>query len=526
MFEQRRGGQRQRHHLALHRVLPFLLSCPGHAGRSQVDGNGVWSTGDAGRSWGRDFPCALEEGQARIFDGILEQHLLVAAVVHEDEPRVGLALAREKLLVALDVAGLHRVHDPVVQCVAGIVAGSHDIEVVLVHVVEKPAQVFGRQADLEGPGNVGVAEYPGHVRQVFQEHALVGHLLADRIGGAVHRHDHPAQYLEPEPGRRDDDVGRQVLAGLEHNAAFAEALDVIGFDRGAATTDGFEQVAIGHRAQALVPRHVVGGEVAHVGVGADLATDVRKDDPAHQPRPLPAGDIGRPIQHDIALAGQAIGPAGGHDARERGRQCVGGRQRVDIRRGALQHGDMPGFVGHGRYQRGRGGTAADHHDVLAGVVQVLRPVLRMDPHPFERLLAGKARQETCVVVVVAGAAQQELAAVLPHRCAGLMHGADLPQALLAAPVGAGDLHAVMDLLVQAMLPGRVLDVPPDRGAVGEHLGASPQAELVAVAEHVRIGTDAWVTEQVPGAAHAGAPLEDRHAALRELLRQLAGGTNA
>jgi hypothetical protein len=49
-------------------------------------------------------------------------------------------------------------------------------------------------------------------------------------------------------------------------------------------------------------------------------------------------------------------------------------------------------------------TAADHDHPLAGVVEVLRPVLRVDDRSAEPLQAGEGRLVAGVVVVVTAAA--------------------------------------------------------------------------------------------------------------------------
>ena len=64
------------------------------------------------------------------------------------------------------------------------------------------------------------------------------------------------------------------------------------------------------------------------------------------------------------------------------------------------------------------------------------------------------------------------------------------------------------------------------GAVGEHLQLVPRPELVAEGEHVGVGPDAGVAEQVPGAAEPLASLQHRDGLVRELGRHLAGRADA
>ena len=54
----------------------------------------------------------------------------------------------------------------------------------------------------------------------------------------------------------------------------------------------------------------------------------------------------------------------------------------------------------------------------------------------------------------------------------------------------------------------------------------PRPELVAEGEHVGVGADAGVAEQVPGAAEPLAALQHRDGLVRELGGQLAGRADA
>ena len=87
-------------------------------------------------------------------------------------------------------------------------------------------------------------------------------------------------------------------------------------------------------------------------------------DPALELNVLPAGDrIGRLLRQQPL---------------QQRRYPVGVRYRGHVGRRALQHHDVPGFLGHLREQRHRGRARADDDDFLAAVVEVLGPVLRMD----------------------------------------------------------------------------------------------------------------------------------------------------
>src|SRR5262245_47569518 len=122
---------------------------------------------------------------------------------------------------------------------------------------------------------------------------------------------------------------------------------------------------------------------------------------------------------------------------------------------------MAGGFRHGRKQCGCGGSASDDDDFLARVVQLFRPVLRVDSDAFEVFLARERWEKTIIVVVVARTAHKILAAVVTHSSAGFMPGRQMPQTLLAGPVRADDLQSVVNLLGETVLRGGFLDVAAD-----------------------------------------------------------------
>ena len=81
---------------------------------------------------------------------------------------------------------------------------------------------------------------------------------------------------------------------------------------------------------------------------------------------------------------------------------------------------------------------------------------------------------------------------------------------------------VANRFVYAVLGGRLADVVEDGGPVGHGLVVTPRAEAIAERVHVGVGADAWVTKQVPRAAHRLAPFEDDETLLRALYLQMAG----
>ena len=86
--------------------------------------------------------------------------------------------------------------------------------------------------------------------------------------------------------------------------------------------------------------------------------------------------------------------------------------------------------------------------------------------------------------------------------------------------------AVPDVLVDAVLDGGFLDIGLDRRAVGDGLGRAPRLEPEPEGEHIGVGTDAGIFEQIPGAAHVLAALENRVGLRRAAVLQVPCGADA
>src|ERR1700688_1469829 len=68
--------------------------------------------------------------------------------------------------------------------------------------------------------------------------------------------------------------------------------------------------------------------------------------------------------------------------------------------------------------------------------------------------------------------------------------------------------AKANLAVDAISLGSVANIAADRFAVGDRGVGFPWAKRIAEREHVRVGPDPRITEQVPGAADRIAAFED------------------
>ena len=181
-------------------------------------------------------------------------------------------------------------------------------------------------------------------------------------------------------------------------------------------------------------------------------------------------------------------------------------------------------IGKGGNQSHSGRPAADHHDLLALVVEVLRPVLRMDDGAAEVLGARELRRIALVVVVVAAGREEERGGDLDLFPAPV--DAKRPAVVGVGPVRGDDLLAVADVLVDAVLGDGLLEVGHDRRPVGDRLLGRPRLEPESEGEHVGVRADAWVLEQVPRAAEVLAALQDRVALGRAAVLQMPGGADA
>ena len=77
-----------------------------------------------------------------------------------------------------------------------------------------------------------------------------------------------------------------------------------------------------------------------------------------------------------------------------------------------------------------------------------------------------------------------------------------------------------DLLVDAVLGRGLADIVQDLRPVGDRLRLGPWLERIAEREHVGVGADAGIAEQVPGAADAVAALENGIALARAFVLQV------
>ena len=179
-------------------------------------------------------------------------------------------------------------------------------------------------------------------------------------------------------------------------------------------------------------------------------------------------------------------------------------------------------IRHGRNQGNcRGATANDHH-LLAGIIQIGGPVLRVDTGPSEVLDPGKLGQVTRLVVVVTGATDQKVAGVDLLLTADRISSGDRPELVLTGPVSTLGGRVEADPVSNPEFFCGITDVVADGVATGKHLEFVPGPELVAEGEHVRIRADTRVAEQIPGAAHGRTFFQHDKALVRTGVGKVAG----
>ena len=179
-----------------------------------------------------------------------------------------------------------------------------------------------------------------------------------------------------------------------------------------------------------------------------------------------------------------------------------------------------GYHGHS------GGAAADHDDLLARVVQILGPLLRVHDLPTEAVPALELGGESPVVPVVTTGHENPVGTEL-HQLFGLgVLDVDRPAGIGTRPGRAEHLVVEPHLFVDAVLGGRLPEVAQDLVGAGDGVFVTPRLELVAEGVQIGVRADARVAEQVPGAAAGAARLQDGVGPARVLLLQVVGGADA
>ena len=187
---------------------------------------------------------------------------------------------------------------------------------------------------------------------------------------------------------------------------------------------------------------------------------------------------------------------------------------------------MLGLLRQGGDERDGGGAAADHHDPLAGVLEVIGPAMRVgDPAP-ESLGPLELRQVALVVGEVAASRPRR-----SRRSCCTVSPVSVRSTSTSQRDSAEDHSILDDALIEAdpaidpALLGRLADVGEDRVAVGERPRPLPGLEPEAEGVDVGIAANAGIAVEVPGAPRDAPRLEDRVAAARALPLEVMGGAD-
>jgi hypothetical protein len=150
----------------------------------------------------------------------------------------------------------------------------HPSRAFFVHVRDEPADEVGDEVGAQRPARPEIAEDPGHIGDTGEHGAAIGHGVAEDELPVVDRKRDVAEHAQMKPGRGDDDIGGEGVAGPEKDAGRVEALDLIGDDRRLAGMDRLQQIAVGDKGDALLPGPVAWREMGRdVVVGPEMGAD-------------------------------------------------------------------------------------------------------------------------------------------------------------------------------------------------------------------------------------------------------------
>ena len=390
------------------------------------------------------------------------------------------------------------------------------------HKTHQPAQITRDHFDLEGPRGIEIAEQRDEIGHALVHAALVEAARGDLDRRAVDGQRDVAEPIGLQPRRRDHDVGLEHAPGSRAHSLGREGFDAVGDDLQAALAHGVKIIAVERDAQPFVPGRIARREIGELRPGSQRLARKIHEIGLGLGRVLahPAADQ-RP-EHGLGLAHDAVRGGGGEPtAKGVGERRAGGTGK-HVGRGTLQQRDV-GALGERRRQSDRRGAAADHQHFAPRDVETLRPELRM--HDFAPK-GAQARQIGAIGAVIAkiSGADRDMAAsdvYAPLWRVGLQG----PQAVARIPRGGEHAGAKADRLVDAKILGGAANIGEDRGAVGDGVAAGPGLKTIAEREHVGIGAQSGIAEQIPCAAQRVSRLQDREARPRGLALQRAGGAD-
>ena len=223
---------------------------------------------------------------------------------------------------------------------------------------------------------------------------------------------------------------------------------------------------------------------------------------------LAADDLVDPRFIDLQFAqrvGQVVLVASGNE--------IGGRP--------LQYRDMAAISRDRGHERGRRCARADDDDLLAGVVEVFRPGLRVDELALVLVHPGPFGGVAFRMAIVALAHPEEVGGEALRFAGVRARSVDSPTIVLARPPRGRDHVFVTDVAGEAVLVDHVAHVLEDFFRACDRR-ARPRLEPIAERVEVAVGADARIAVRPPRAAEAIERFEHDETRARALLGQVIG----
>src|SRR6516164_4080509 len=162
---------------------------------------------------------------------------------------------------------------------------------------------------------------------------------------------------------------------------------------------------------------------------------------------------------------------------------------------------MAAFCGDRRNQCRRRRTRADNDDGLARIVEILRPILRVNDPAFVVLHSAPFGGVALAMAVVALAHPQKVRGET-HRLAGVGPDAfERPELVPARPAGRGDRVPIADMMIETVLGDDLAHIVEDLGP-GRDRCAGPRLEAITEGVEVAVGPGTRVAVGEPRAAKA------------------------
>ena len=292
-----------------------------------------------------------------------------------------------------------------------------------VHVFEKPAHIAGGQVGFQRPRGIRVAEGHKHIWQTREHHAFVSQCVAGHKRFAVDMNGDIGQYIQLQAGGNHHDVGLYKTPVLQADAVSFKTRNLPCLHTGFAFAYLLEQITIWHGTHALVPRRIARCEMrGHVIVAAQGFLH-HADQIIFEEKWFASGqlEINNALQN-VAPANKAITQIKRQKTVQPNAQCFLRRAGHHIGRRALQHRHMRCAFRHGRHNRHRSRTAANHHDAFICIRQSFRPKLRINQRPLKTFLPVKMRLMPLRVAVIAAAHVQKTRLLCVRAAVGQLRG--------------------------------------------------------------------------------------------------------